>query len=396
MARPLELPVEPSSTFELFPLRVASDHDEYLVGGDGARSYLSLTSEALEATTLLGNRVPVGRVKELLAAKYSVDSVTLAPLLEQLVSAGLVRTIDGYPVERHDAAPRRRPWLTPELVAPLFGVRAAVVYAVILAAAVLAILSDPRCLPRVRVLVADRSIGMLLLSLMVLAVVVVKHEFAHVAAARSLGVGARCRLGHRLMFPVVETDLSGLWLVGRGKRYLAYLAGVTSDVLAAAVAIIGIWVHLHGWIALSPTVYLALELTVLIVAAVVLWQFNVFLRTDGYYVLANALGCRNLAGDAKAFLRSTLWPRRAERSDASAAATYPRCVRFYAAGYALTAVVVIALWVAGVGLALRGAGVGSRATPAAVAVSVVLLAVGILAERKRTRCRYQLVFPPGL
>ena len=153
------------------------------------------------------------------------------------------------------------------------------------------------------------------------------------AAGRFLGIRARCRLGYRLFFPVVETDLSDLWTIEPRRRYLAYLAGVVSDVLAAALALIARWAHLHGWIHLAPDLSRALEITVVIAIGVVIWQCNVFLRTDGYYVLANAIRARNLAGDAKAYLRSGL-----------RAKPYPRSVRIFAIGYAVTVAGLSALW----------------------------------------------------
>lgn len=393
MARSVELRLESSSTIELFPLQMSLEGNEYLVGRHDARSWLALTPVALEAMSMLGEQVPVGRVKQALATKYGVDTVSLAPLLQQLLSAGFVRAVDGRSTqETTSRRPSRRRVLTRARVAPLFGKAAFLAYAAILAMGIVAVASDPRCLPRVRLLAADRDYGMLLLALLVMAVVAVKHEFAHIAAGRFLGVDASWRLGYRLFFPVIETDLSGLWLVTPRSRYLAYLAGGVSDLLAAALALAVIWAHLHGWIALSSTVYRALELTVLVVAAVVAWQCNVFLRTDGYYVLANALGCRNLAGDAKAYLRSRLaWSAASTWDPASAG-----FIRFYAIGYLATVACLCALWILGLAAALRAGGGSARSTLVAELISAALLAAAIVGQRRRRRVAYRIVCPPDL
>jgi putative peptide zinc metalloprotease protein len=386
VARSIVFPIEPCSIVELFPLSVAPDGDEFLVGRHGARTYLALTPIALDATTMLAERLPVGRVKETLAAKYAVDHVSLAPLLEQLLAAGLVRAIDGTSIEPDVHSPARREFLSRNLVTPLFGIRARVVYALIVAGGAAAAVSDPRCLPRVATLIANRSVGLLLLSFVVTAIMTAKHEFAHVAAGRFLGIRARCRLGYRLFFPVVETDLSDLWTIEPRKRYLAYAAGVVSDVLAAALALMATWAHLHGWVHLPPLLVRALEITVLVALGVVIWQFNVFLRTDGYYVLATAIRARNLAGDAKAYLRSRL------RANA-----YPRSVRIFAFGYAVTVVCLSALWVMGLAAALRAGAAGTRGTMVAESIALALLAAGIVTQRRRNKpIPYTLVCPPGL
>ena len=383
MARLIDCRVGPSSIVDVLPVRVARDGDDYVVGRHGARSYLALTPIALEATTLLGEQLPVGRVKELLAAKYGVATVELAPLLQQLLSAGLVRAIDGRPIQRGARPdPPRRALLTRERVAPLFGKTALVTYTIIFAGGLAALL-EPRAWPRLGLLIAERSYGMLLLAVCLVAAIAAKHEFAHIAAGKFLGVDARWRLSHRLMFPVVETDLSDLWMVERRKRYVAYCAGVFSDLLAASLALMGTWAHVHGWIALPASVYRALELTVLLVAAGAIWQCNVFLRTDGYYVLVNALGSRNLAGDAKAYLRTR-------------SAAFPRSVRLYAIGYVITVVVICGLWVFGVTAGLRAAWAGAAGTGAKLAVMAVVLLIAIAAERRRRSAQYRLVCPAGL
>jgi len=379
----VECRVDPTSIVELLPVRVARDGDTFLIGHHRGRTYLALTPPALEAATLLGKRVPVGRVKEILAEKYRTGEIVLAPLLEQLLSAGLVRAIDGEPLAgqpRLDAS--RPPLLTAGRVAPLFSAPAIIVYALIFAGGLLA-LTDPRSWPRLDVIAAGRSYGTLILSVGLLLAIAVKHEAAHLAAARFLGVEASWRLGHRLWFPVIETDLSGLWMVEPRKRYLAYGAGIASDLLVASLALMALWLQAHSYVELSGGGVRALSLTVLIVAVGVIWQSNVFLRTDGYYMLATALGCRNLAADAKAYLR--------RRPD-----VYPRHVRIYAAGYLIVAVIFGVFWVTGVVMILGASDAGSGTARTALGVSAAVLLIGVVAERRRTPPRFRLICPAGL
>jgi hypothetical protein len=172
-------------------------------------------------------------------------------------------------------------------------------------------------------------------------------------------------------------------MVPRSKRYLAYGAGVFSDALAASLSAIGLWAHGRGWMTLPSIVQTALELIILIAVAGCIWQANVFLRTDGYFVLANALRCRNLAGDAKAFLRTR-------------AAGYPRVVRIYALGYAVTVVVLSIAWLLALTVAVRAAVAGVAATRIGIIATVVLLGAAVAAQRRRDATAYRLVYPAGL
>jgi hypothetical protein len=375
--------VEPSSVVDLYPLLVTKHGEDYVIGRPGARSYLAVREVALDGVTLLSRGVAVEEVKEQLARLHGVESVAIAPLLAQLLAADLVRAIDGRVIdERRQTRVVRRSVLTQAQVAPLFGRTAMAVYALILGGGLLALI-DGHGLPDVNRRIADRSLGMVLLSLIVVALMTAKHEFAHIAAAKFRGVDARWRLGHRLIFPVVETDLSDLWTVEPRRRYLAYGAGIFSDVLAAAVAVMMTAAHAHEWIPLHEQVHRVCDILMLVALVAVGWQCNVFLRTDGYYILATALGCRNLAADAKAYLR--------DRTQ-----EVPRCVRVFAFGYAVTAAVLLIGWLFGLTIVLRSGVAGGRSGAIGVAIGLSLLISGMVAERRRAMQRYHLVCPAGL
>ncbi|MFK4035752.1 hypothetical protein ACI2LC_08140 [Nonomuraea wenchangensis] len=93
---------------------------------------------------------------------------------------------------------------------------------------------------------------------------------------------------------VFETDLTQLWTLPRRQRYGPLLAGLAVDsVLLAAL--------LTGRLLIDTGVWAAPGLVASLLAAwafikimQMLWQSLVFLRTDLYAVLVNALGCRNL------------------------------------------------------------------------------------------------------
>jgi hypothetical protein len=137
------------------------------------------------------------------------------------------------------------------------------------------------------------------LSVLVLTVVTTAltaaHEAWHWLAGRAAGVPAAFRVSYRGYFVVFETDLTQLVALPRRRRYGPFLAGMAlnASVLAAAL---GVRLLDHGGVLPVPGLLDrfagALVLSQVFILA---WQFGaVFLRSDVYAVLANALRCNNL------------------------------------------------------------------------------------------------------
>ena len=178
------------------------------------------------------------------------------------------------------------------------------------------------------------------------------HELAHLAAARAVDVPARISLSTRLYHLVAQTDVSAVWSVPRRRRYVVYLAGIGSDLAVGAVAVL-----LLAYAGLPGPVESALRLVVLTTTIGVAWQFEVYLRTDLYFVLLDLSRCRNLHADARRYLRrraTSLPPGEARR------------VRWYAwfmvAGTAIavgvfacyTAPILVGLWTGAAATAWHG------------------------------------------
>jgi hypothetical protein len=151
---------------------------------------------------------------------------------------------------------------------------------------------------------------------------VTKHESAHVLAAAFLGVRADLSIGHRMFFPVIQTDLTSLWAVDRNDRYIAYSAGIVSDLATIALIVISFWLNAHGIVAVGEPFQLLLTIALLVVTTTVVWQFNFFMKTDVYYAfLWPLLSCLQLISlivacelcsrysqNVRGFYRALLWP----------------------------------------------------------------------------------------
>ncbi|MFD0526180.1 hypothetical protein ACFQ1I_01250 [Kitasatospora arboriphila] len=124
-------------------------------------------------------------------------------------------------------------------------------------------------------------------------------------SAARLGLPTKLRLSNRLTYIVAETETNGLLSVERRKRYLPFLAGMLCDVVVLAVLglIAEAGRHADGTFSTAGRVCLALGFTVVMRFC---WQFQLYLRTDLYYVFATALHCYDLHDAAKAVLKNRI------------------------------------------------------------------------------------------
>jgi putative peptide zinc metalloprotease protein len=263
--------------------------------------------------------------------------------------------------------------ISPRLARRLFGapVLGACAGATALGLALLAV--EPGLIPGPSVLVFRHHLAALSAALFALNLIAVMvHELAHLLAARASDVPARIGLSHRLWIVVAETDMSGIWMTPRHRRYLAFLAGPLIDAASAALLIGVLWVNRHGWLGLSPTLGQFTGAVLWSYLLRLLWQCFVFVRTDFYYVLATALDCKNLLADTEDLLRNQLARFRtsAKVVDQSAIPRHEmRAIRAYSTVWlggravALASLVLITLPVLeGYGVELARAATGSRSS----------------------------------
>ncbi len=414
MPRTVDVAVTGQSRLELFPLQVKEDAGGFVVGRPTIGSYVTLSSGALAATGLLRDGRTIEETKAVLARDHADRGTRLRPLVEVLLAAGLVKAVDHaalpepLPARRYHLASLRR-----QHVAWVFSRPAAAAYLALLGAALAILLVHPGYLPRPGdALAAASPVLSLVLLWGVSTLILAAHELAHLIAAAFLGVRAGFALGHRLLFPVLQTDLTDLWLVDRKRRYLAYAAGMANDVLLACVAVIGLWLSDRQLLPLPAPAYRTLRLALLVLAAGVLWQFNFYLRTDVYYLVANFTGCHNLSGDAAAYLKAKLkrlLAREAPEPLRGVPQRERRTVRAFAALMVVGTAGVAVLGAACLGGLLllvtgRAGHPGHTAAPQnpwplllSLGITGCWLAAAVLAtRRRRPRVRYRLLSPEDL
>jgi len=328
-------------------------------------------------------------VKELVAGRAPEDAAQWYARTygERVDMADFVATLRELQLLRTDAepeAPSPSPVRWQRLGRALFSWPAWALYVGVFAAGLLVCGLDGRMVPRadnvfftdsLLVVLATVFVGQLTLTGL--------HELFHVLAGRRLGIRSRVRISRRLYFVVLETNLDGLVVVPRRRRYLPILAGLLAD--AVAVAGLTVIAYLTRGSDLSA-VSLALAFTTLPRMA---WQLYLFMRTDVYALVCTAASCIDLDTTARGLIKNrvnALLGRRHRLLDPSD--WHPRDVlvaRWYAplmlVGYAwmlFTLAVLVAP------LALR---FSESAPIAALTVSQLLVALAIGLRERRAKER---------
>ncbi len=279
-------------------LSFVPEGDETVVGRLDTGSYAVLPADG---AALLG-RMADGMSPEHAARWYESEfgePIDMDDFLDTLRELGFVRT--GEPVAA------ARPVRFQRLGAAVFSPVAWVVYLAITVAWLLLGASHDDLLP-------DPSQFFFVNSALVVQLVITfgqlplifLHEAFHTLSGRRLGLPSKLGMSNRFMYVVFETRMNGLFSVARGKRYLPFLSGMLADVVV--LGLLGLLAHTtrdaSGALSLTGKVAISLGFTVVMR---LVWQFQLYLRTDLYYVFSTALRCHDLHDASVTLLRNRMW-----------------------------------------------------------------------------------------
>ena len=128
------------------------------------------------------------------------------------------------------------------------------------------------------------------------------HELGHIAAC------AKCKLKHGgigfgfyFVLPVMYAEITNIWMGNKEQRIIANLGGIFAELLYAAILSI-IYLLSHSEVFLFASIS---------ISSFVLWEFNPFVRFDGYWLLSDLTNTPNLLLKSKrillqAFRKTTL------------------------------------------------------------------------------------------
>ena len=266
-------------------------------------SFITLPEIGIKAIQLLRTGLTIKESRDQLE-KECGEEVELEEFVETLIDVGFIQKIDDQVIEtEHEEIHAYFQNLKQEHAQLLFSKVAYFLYAAVILTGGVILVFHPEFFPSFRDFMYTDSYTIVLLTTFVLGwIFVFKHEFYHLAAAKSLGLDAQFRISHRLYFVVAETDVTSVWTLPRKKRYRVYFAGILSDLVTISLFIIILW----GFSNSDHITLKLLQTMVLMQSISLVWQCLFFMQTDVYYIITNYFNCKNLFGDTLSFLSNLL------------------------------------------------------------------------------------------
>ncbi|MFI9638858.1 PqqD family protein [Micromonospora sp. NPDC051925] len=282
--------------------------DEYVVGDPASGNFVVVPEVGARLVALFAAGRTVAEAADEVERETG-EPVDALDFVEVLVDAGIIRAQvdDGPPPApvRHWSVSR----IPARLVRPLFGRVAWTIYVGALLATLAMFAAEPSLLPTYEdTFIFPDVVLSLLITNVTVALLTVVHEVWHAFAGAAVGVRSQLRLERRGVFPVLETDLTGLWALPPERRYGPFLAGMAVDGMLLFAAVAPRFAWSRGWLELPPGMVRFLAMVVFSQAVKLAFQTLAYLRTDMYLVMATATGCRNLHEVTRLSLKK--WVRR--------------------------------------------------------------------------------------
>ncbi|WP_261300557.1 hypothetical protein [Paenibacillus andongensis] len=270
------------------------NEDEVVIGRRETGTFIALPAIGHETIELLQRGFTIGEVERVLYQKYA-EPIDVTAFVEELEAHKLVYRLDGSIVNSRERIKAHFTWLPAKTGRFFFNPVSYFMYLAIFLSAASIVFFHPGYFPSYKDFLRTPTTPLItIISLAASWFFLYLHEFAHLIAARSLGVNCRIGLGHRFLFPVAETDMSGIVVVPRNQRYSAFLAGMCWDVVFLSTGIWLEWLYDLQVIGMNENVLFTIRLINCNGMALILFQFLFFMKTDLYYVFTNVFRCPDL------------------------------------------------------------------------------------------------------
>lgn len=159
------------------------------------------------------------------------------------------------------------------------------------------------------------------------AIVVLIHEYGHAVAALKCGLNPK-RIGGAFYFikPVMFTDVTSIWRISRSKRQMVNFGGIYFQLIVSYILLI-VFASIGDIQSLNITIISELF---------ILANFNIFIKSDGYWILCDYLGVANLHLEILSFGKEMI------RKEKTSNKRRNNILSIYLAMYAIA--IIIMLW----------------------------------------------------
>jgi hypothetical protein len=293
--------------YYVIPLSVQQEGDFYIVGNADRGDFYRFPRQGMDIIRMLGSGNTASDIK----SRLRPENVDVDDFLVQLADIGFIhpenerqRTEESL---QHLAQRSYRTFNVDARVArSIFSAPVLVCYLAIVLYACINVVVEPALRPNMQALYIETNRTLLLLVILVLSCFrIALHEIGHMLAAAREGIKSRYGISNRLWAVVAESDITGILALPKSRRYLPMLAGILVDILLIALFTILLDVTLQH--DANAFVIQVIQILVLETMIAIAWQFNIFVKTDIYFVLCNYFSHPDLDKDARIYLRQILY-----------------------------------------------------------------------------------------
>lgn len=298
---------EKLAAIRLVPHRIIPDKDHYIVEHLQTGEFYEMPRPAVEAMEALAKGTPAEQIEFELINKYPDEEINIMDFLNQLEDMGFLVNEESSFFAGNELDPnvvgKASNISSSKIGQFLFHRRVIPVYVALLCVNIVFFISRPDLFPQPHDLFPfDSMVLNIIVSVVVSVTLLAIHESGHVIAARAYGLTSSIRLGHRLFLPVIETQMTTIWRLPRGRRNIPLLAGLFMDHTLLFMSI-SVLVFVPS---LSVTITGILGMIILQLIMLSFYQCMFFMKTDLYYLLQNVSGSYNLLENAEGWLKEKL------------------------------------------------------------------------------------------
>lgn len=296
--------------------RRAESEEEILIGRPDISNYIVLPAIGVAIIDILNEGKSINQVAAIMEERLGEPVDVLDFAQDLIVSYQFVHMVDNQVVSEPVPIADHLPWINERTGRFFFNRVSYGLYGTLFLFGLAICLFTGNYFPVHSDIFLSSSVTVsVLLSFAAIWVFLLLHELAHLMAARSLGIGSRIGLGHRLVFAVAQTNMSNIVLVEPWRRYRAFAAGMAWDASFWGIGVMLLFAHDAGWVSLAHPLLAFIRMCNVILLMALAFQFMFFMQTDVYYMVATKLRCTNLMMNTRLFLRGkirTLTPEEQE------------------------------------------------------------------------------------
>jgi len=340
----LDLKLTLQSQIILYPLSIQKDNKNYIVEEPVSGDFFEMPKICIDAIERINEGQILGEIEIELREKYPNEKVDMIDFGEQLIVLGLIQELDGDKLTRtkESQASGGFTWIPSSVGHFFFNGITNKIYLILLLINVSLMIWNPVLFPHYQDIFLFDSMFLNIITYMLISLVlIIIHEFGHILAIRSYDLPTKLSIGNRLIFVVIQTDITSAWKLAPKQRNILYFAGMSFEQICLLVAL-----TVQVLIPEANAIILGiLGIIVFDIFIKTLYQCAFYMKTDVYYFIENITGCYNLMESGKKFLSKWLPYLRRDSSDTEVFDGEQNIVRmysvFYIAGILLTLSLIV-------------------------------------------------------